>query len=97
MSIASLWCTPERARETIASVNLNRCLALSGGYCTGNCPKNTSVLPGASVFGIFGATQAKALLTAGAGLVQIYTGLIYRDPILVRELVAELASVSDLK
>jgi len=49
------------------------------------------------VGGIFGPEQAKILLIAGASLVQIYTGFIYRGPAMVKELVMELASVGDLE
>ena len=37
------------------------------------------------VGGILGAADAKAKIAAGADVVQIYTGLIYRGPALVRE------------
>jgi dihydroorotate dehydrogenase len=40
------------------------------------------------VGGISSAADAAAMLAAGADLVQVYTGLIYRGPGLVRELVA---------
>jgi dihydroorotate dehydrogenase len=38
------------------------------------------------VGGIMGAEQAKAMLEAGANLLQVYTGLVYRGPGLVKEL-----------
>lgn len=38
------------------------------------------------VGGVFGADEAKAKLAAGANLVQVYTGLIYRGPGMVREI-----------
>ncbi|MBL8305693.1 MAG: dihydroorotate dehydrogenase (quinone), partial [Rubrivivax sp.] len=37
------------------------------------------------VGGVMSATDARALMEAGADLVQIYTGLIYRGPALVRD------------
>ena len=37
------------------------------------------------VGGVMSGEQARAKMTAGADLVQIYTGLIYRGPALVRE------------
>ncbi len=40
--------------------------------------------------GIFSADDARAKLDAGASLVQIYTGFIYRGPGLVREIAQEL-------
>jgi dihydroorotate dehydrogenase len=45
-------------------------------------------MPLIGVGGISGAADATAMLAAGADLVQVYTGLIYRGPALVRELVA---------
>ena len=47
--------------------------------------KNTS-LPVVSVGGIFDADEAIRRLDAGACLVQIYTGLIYRGPALIEEI-----------
>ncbi len=41
-------------------------------------------LPVIAVGGIFGPRDARAFLEAGASLVQVYTGLIYRGPGLVR-------------
>ena len=43
------------------------------------------------VGGIFSAADAREKIRAGADLVQIYTGLVYRGPGLVRELAAGLA------
>ena len=43
------------------------------------------------VGGILSAADAKAKLAAGADVVQIYTGLIYRGPSLVREVARALA------
>lgn len=45
-------------------------------------------LPLIGVGGVSDAADAAALFAAGANLVQVYTGLIYRGPGLVRELVA---------
>ena len=45
-------------------------------------------LPLIGVGGISSAADAAALFAAGADLVQVYTGLVYRGPALVRELVA---------
>jgi dihydroorotate dehydrogenase len=48
-------------------------------------------IPIIGVGGILSGDQARAKLEAGAQLVQIYTGLIYRGPELVRECVAATA------
>jgi dihydroorotate dehydrogenase len=44
-------------------------------------------IPIISVGGIMGADDAKKRLASGASLVQVYTGLIYRGPKLVQEIV----------
>ncbi|MCX8061315.1 MAG: quinone-dependent dihydroorotate dehydrogenase [Anaerolineales bacterium] len=44
-------------------------------------------LPIIGVGGIMGRDQAKAMLDAGANLLQVYTGLVYRGPGLVKEIV----------
>ncbi len=49
-------------------------------------------LPLIAVGGIDGVVPARAMLDAGASLIQIYSGLVYRGPGLVRELVRGLAS-----
>jgi len=49
-------------------------------------------LPIVGVGGIFGAADAREKLDAGASLVQLYTGLVYRGPGLVREIVQGLAA-----
>jgi dihydroorotate dehydrogenase len=49
-------------------------------------------LPIIGVGGIMSAADARARIHAGADLVQIYTGLIYRGPDLVREIAAGLIS-----
>lgn len=48
--------------------------------------KNNSSLPVISVGGIMNADDAKARFDAGADLVQIYTGFVYRGPVLVRQI-----------
>lgn len=50
--------------------------------------KNRLVVIG--VGGIFTAQQAREKLDAGASLIQLYTGLVYRGPGLVREILAGL-------
>ncbi len=47
-------------------------------------------LPIIGVGGIFSGADAQAKIEAGASLVQLYTGLIYRGPALVRECAAAL-------
>ena len=48
-------------------------------------------LPIIGVGGILSGEDAKAKMNAGASLVQLYTGLIYRGPALVRECAAAIA------
>jgi len=66
-----------RALEVVATL-----YGLSGGS-----------LPIVGVGGIFGAEEAYAFIRAGASLVQVYTGLIYRGPGLVREINTGLAAL----
>jgi dihydroorotate dehydrogenase len=47
-------------------------------------------LPVIAVGGVMGAADAREKLAAGASLVQVYTGLIYRGPGLVKEILASL-------
>ncbi len=49
-------------------------------------------LPIIAVGGILSGDDARAKLAAGASLVQLYTGLIYRGPALVREVIQALAT-----
>jgi len=42
------------------------------------------------VGGILGGADARGKIAAGASLVQLYTGLVYRGPALVRECVNAL-------
>lgn len=51
-------------------------------------------LPIIGVGGILSGRDAREKIEAGASLVQVYTGLIYRGPCLVREIAAELAHIS---
>lgn len=50
-------------------------------------------LPIIGVGGILGGADAQAKIAAGASLVQLYSGLIYRGPALVRECAAALRGV----
>ena len=47
-------------------------------------------IPVIGVGGIMSGADARGKIAAGASLVQLYTGLVYRGPALVRECVAEL-------
>ena len=47
-------------------------------------------LPIVGVGGIFSPKDARELLEAGATLIQVYTGLVYRGPGLVREILEGL-------
>jgi dihydroorotate dehydrogenase len=47
-------------------------------------------LPIIAVGGIMSGADARAKIEAGADLVQIYTGLIYRGPALIREIAQAL-------
>lgn len=49
-------------------------------------------LPIVGVGGVFGSEDAREKLDAGAALVQVYTGLVYRGPGLVREILEGLRS-----
>ena len=57
--------------------------------------KKHSPLPVISVGGIMSEDDAKERFDAGAELIQIYTGFVYRGPRLVREIAAELKGRSD--
>ena len=52
-------------------------------------------VPVIGVGGILSGTDARAKIAAGASLVQLYTGLVYRGPRLVRECVAALCGEND--
>jgi dihydroorotate dehydrogenase len=52
-------------------------------------------LPIIGVGGIFRPDDAKAMLEAGASLVQVYSGLVYRGPGLVKQILKELTSLSN--
>ena len=53
-----------------------------------------TAVPVIAVGGIFSGADAMAKINAGASLVQIYSGLIYRGPALVGEVASALASAS---
>ena len=48
-------------------------------------------LPVIAVGGVMSGQDAQARVDAGAELVQVYTGLVYRGPALVREIAEQLA------
>ncbi len=52
--------------------------------------RSRTALPIIGVGGIMGASDAREMLSAGAQLIQIYTGLVYGGPGVVRDLVAQL-------
>ncbi len=52
-------------------------------------------LPIIGVGGIHDVAGARAMIDAGASLVQIYTGFIYEGPILVRDIARSLGGVAD--
>lgn len=66
-------------------------LALSNQVIRGLKSELGTAIPIIGVGGIFSGADAQAKIAAGAALVQVYTGLIYRGPALVRECAAALA------
>lgn len=52
-------------------------------------------IPIIGVGGVMHADDAKAKLDAGASLIQLYTGFIYRGPVLVKECIKALRSVKN--
>jgi dihydroorotate dehydrogenase len=52
--------------------------------------RTSGKLPIIGVGGIMGSEDVKAMLAAGASLVQVYTGLIYKGPGFVREILVSL-------
>ena len=53
-------------------------------------------LPIVGVGGIFGSEDVREKLDAGASLVQVYTGMVYHGPGLVREILKELSPIKKL-
>ena len=53
--------------------------------------KTEGRLPIIGVGGVFGPVEAKEKLDAGAAMIQVYTGLVYRGPGLVRDILAALS------
>ena len=67
-------------------------LALSNRVIAALSAELRGEIPIIGVGGIFSGADAKSKIDAGASLVQLYTGLIYRGPALVRECAQALAS-----
>ena len=63
---------------------------LSHGVITELRRHTPSSFPIIGVGGIMDAASAQAALSAGATLIQLYSGLIYRGPALVREILRAL-------
>ncbi|WP_018155219.1 quinone-dependent dihydroorotate dehydrogenase [Demetria terragena] len=87
------------SRDRIADADLplaKEAGGLSGAPLTRRARQVVGLLAGASdlpvigVGGVMSADDGRALVDAGASLVQIYTGFIYRGPALVQELVRAL-------
>lgn len=66
-------------------------LALSNQVIRGLRSELGNAIPIIGAGGIFSGADAQAKIAAGASLVQLYTGLIYRGPALVKECAAALA------
>lgn len=85
------------SREGLRSAHASEAGGLSGAPLTGRALEilrgvvaRAGGLAVVAAGGIMSADDAKARLDAGASLVQVYTGLIYRGPGLVREIVEAL-------
>jgi dihydroorotate dehydrogenase len=57
--------------------------------------KSQGKIPVIGVGGIFSATDALEKMEAGAALVQLYTGFIYKGPSLLKEINTELLNTSE--
>lgn len=88
------------ARDGLRSTRQGEAGGLSGGPLTGRSEAVLSQvvksvdgkIPIVSAGGIMSPADAKRRLDMGAALVQVYTGLIYRGPGLVRQIVRGLSS-----
>ena len=69
-------------------------LTLSNNVISGLRAELGDTIPIIGVGGILSGADARAKMLAGASLVQVYTGLIYRGPALVSECVQALTSVT---
>ena len=57
-----------------------------------NYPCTSDCLPIICAGGVMNAADAEAKLDAGAVLIQVYTGLVYRGPGLVRDILSALSA-----
>jgi dihydroorotate dehydrogenase len=57
--------------------------------------QSSSKIPIIGVGGVFGAEDAWAKITAGASLIQVYTGWIYSGPVMVKEILSGLSQRLD--
>jgi dihydroorotate dehydrogenase len=92
-----------RSRDGLASISPEKIEAIGNGGMSG-APlhqknlelvkyvhtKSEGKLPIIGVGGIMSPEQAKAMLDAGASLVEIYTGFIYEGPALVKNIIKHL-------
>lgn len=89
-----------RSREGITSISKEKIEAIGNGGMSGAPVHNKNLelvryvhsrsngkLPIIGVGGIMSPQQAKAMLDAGASLVEIYTGFIYEGPALVKNII----------
>jgi dihydroorotate dehydrogenase len=67
--------------ENLSTQNITRIFSLTGGK-----------LPIIGVGGIYDANSARRKLDAGATLIQIYTGLVYAGPGLVKQILQDMAT-----
>ena len=81
-----------RMRRSGRTVGCAAARAFDGGDLKVLATTLDGALPIIGVGGILSAADAQAKIDAGAALVQLYTGLIYRGPDLVAECVRALAS-----
>ena len=92
-----------RSREGITSISQEKIEAIGNGGMSG-APihkknlelvkyvhtKSEGKLPIIGVGGIMAPEQAKAMLDAGASLVEIYSGFIYEGPALIKNIIKYL-------
>ena len=83
---------PAACRRSRRTVRRAAARALDGGHPRRSREALDGALPIIGVGGILSGEDAREKIDAGAALVQLYTGLIYRGPALVAECVAALES-----
>jgi len=92
-----------RSREGITSISAEKIAAIGNGGMSGAPIHNKNLelvryvhtrsegkLPIIGVGGIMSPEQAKAMLDAGASLVEIYSGFIYEGPALIKNIIKHL-------